>query len=213
MGGDGACGMSQYDRQFGGWLPEDEFPRRATTAELALIKKRAFNYVPHGDSMSISDDSKFNRYSREPVFYMAHPVASDPKFDYEQNVTHIIEMMRFFFRKARVRVSAPYHTMLLALEDTDDAERREGLETDLCIVRCMNRLILVGHKISSGMQDELYAASEAGATIWNFVGLTRGEILRTSEVRQHQVDRSYREKRYELDGPSTGTFDTIRKTV
>src|SRR5688572_27930392 len=100
--------------------------------------------------MSISNDPLFNRYSQEPVYYMAHPLAPDDKYTYDENMAHVLEMMEFFYKECNVRVVAPYHTMCLVLPDREPKWRRVGLEVDLVVVRALNRLILVGHKISSG---------------------------------------------------------------
>jgi hypothetical protein len=127
--------------------------------------------------MSISNDPLFNRYSNEPVYYMAHPLAPDEKFTFNQNMGHVVEMLKFFYGIG-VRVIAPYHTMCLALDDDTPEDRRVGLEVDLSVVRSLKRLILVGHKISSGMRDELYANSESyqGGITLNFTGWTRTQI-------------------------------------
>lgn len=109
---------------------------------------------------------------------MAHPIAPDDRFTYEQNMQHILDMMQFFYVECGIRVIAPYHTMCLVLPDDQPEFRRIGLEVDLVVVRALGRLILAGHKISSGMKDELVAVCESyqGGIVHNFTGWTRPQI-------------------------------------
>lgn len=120
--------------------------------------------------------TNIDRYSQEPVYYMAHPVAPDDKFTYQQNMDHILEMMKFLYVECNIRCVAPYHTMCLVLPEHEPIYRKIGLEVDLVIVRQMRKLILVGHKISTGMRDELTAASESNSSILNFVGWKNASI-------------------------------------
>lgn len=159
--------------------------------------------------MSINKNPKFDRNSVEPVWYLAHPLATDELYTYEQNMEHIVTTLRFLIRDCKLRVMAPYHTMCLALDDADDEERRIGLETDLSIVRQTNRVILAGHKISSGMTDELLAAVKSSGYVWNFVGLSRRAILETKEVRDHIAAFTAREADRSLGG-SGRNLDTNR---
>lgn len=150
--------------------------------------------------MSINKNPKFDRNSVEPVWYLAHPLATDELYTYDQNMEHVVTTLRFLIRDCKLRVMAPYHTMCLALDDADDEERRIGLETDLTIVRQTNRVILAGHKISSGMTDELLATVKSSGYVWNFVGLNRRAILETKEVRDHIAAFTAREADRSLGG-------------
>lgn len=140
----------------------------------------------------------FDRDSEQPVFYMAHPVASDNSYSIDQNLSHIIEMIYFFYTKCKVRVVAPYHTLCLTLDNKVPENLKVGLEVDCAIVKSLRRLILVGHKLSSGMKDEQLAAMEANSLIWNFVGLTRRGIRESKEIRDHIIAVSNEEHRKEV---------------
>lgn len=140
----------------------------------------------------------FDRDSNIPVFYMAHPVATDDFYDYDQNMDHILEMMRFFYEDCKVRVIAPYHTLLMFMDNKNEKHVKTGLEVDCAVVKRLHNLILVGHKISSGMKDEQLAAAEASATIWNFVGLSRRGIRESKEIRDYTAAITVAQHRKEV---------------
>lgn len=104
-----------------------------------------------------ADDPKFNQFHHPTVWYMAHPLASDESYTRERNMEHVLHMVRLFFSEG-IRVVAPYHTIMLVLDDHNPDHRRIGLETDLAVVEKLGRVILCGHKISRGMRFELEAS-------------------------------------------------------
>lgn len=121
--------------------------------------------------MSIKDDPKFGTTIDEPVWYLAHPLASDGRYSYQQNMDHAVKMVRLFY-DCGVRVICPWHTLCLALDDTNLEHRRIGLEVDCNVVRSLGRIIMVGHKVSSGMECELAMIMERGENgrVLNYVG-------------------------------------------
>lgn len=143
--------------------------------------------APIGEAKITNSNPPIDRDPIEPVFYMAHPIQSDAKFDFNSNMSHVVEMLGFF-SSLGIRCIAPYHTIILANANRDPAAIKAGLETDIVVVKQTRRLILVGHKISSGMKDELLAAREASAIVWNFVGLSRRGIAESPEVRNYITD-------------------------
>lgn len=90
----------------------------------------------------------------QPVWYLAHPLAPDDKYTVAQNMAHIVHLTRFFFDQG-IYVTTPYHTCMLALDDTNREHRRMGIEMDLSVLHRLGRIICVGHKLSKGMIEEL----------------------------------------------------------
>lgn len=117
-----------------------------------------------------------------PVWYLAHPIAPDARFTYEQNIAHVVHMIKLCY-KAGVRVIAPYHTLCMAFEDSNPEERRVGLEVDCEIVRRLRRLILVGHKVSSGMLQERIALHKNSGVEIDLTNLSDDEVF-------HQLSNS-----------------------
>lgn len=131
--------------------------------------------VPHKHSTSLSafrqEYKKYNPLTDEsfnpnrPVWYLAHPVAPDEHFTFQQNMDDIVACLRLC-TEAGIQAIAPYHTLLLFQQDDNDAERKFGLECDCAVVKKLGRIILAGHKISNGMACELQYANY----IWSLVG-------------------------------------------
>lgn len=99
------------------------------------------------------DHPGFNPASQAPVWYLSHPLATDDRFTFQQNVAHAKKMMRLCF-DAGVRVVAPYLNIIEVLDDDNLDHRRIGLEVDCAVAYALGRIIMVGHKISKGMQVE-----------------------------------------------------------
>jgi hypothetical protein len=99
-----------------------------------------------------ADDPNFCKNAS--VWYLAHPLAPDDKFTYEQNMEHILHMLRICYEEG-VYAIAPYHTMCLVLKNSEYKDVLFGLECDIGVVKALGRTILCGHKISKGMALEL----------------------------------------------------------
>lgn len=105
----------------------------------------------------------------EPVvWYLAHPVAPDERFSLQENLDHTVEVLRILFETG-VYAVAPWHTMLLGIPDSPE-NRELGLAIDVAVVRKLGRIILTGHKVSSGMKVEIESLP-SGATTINLVGV------------------------------------------
>jgi hypothetical protein len=130
------------------------------------------------DRNNPSSDPLFDRTKEHRVYYLSHPLAADEKYTFQQNMDHVVHLMRLFYEEG-MYVIAPYHTICLALPDDNAEYRRIGLEVDCNIARLMGNLILVGHKLSKGMKNELESASEGpdeDKRIYDLIGLTDGEL-------------------------------------
>lgn len=110
------------------------------------------------------------------IWYLAHPVAPDDRFTYEQNLAHVVHLLRVCYEEG-FRVYAPWHTICLGLPDSDPEFRRIGLEVDCELVRLTGHLILCGHRLSSGMQQELNALLAVPGNVYlDGVGLNDDEF-------------------------------------
>lgn len=104
------------------------------------------------------------------IWFMAHPIAPDERFMLQQNLDHVVHMMRLCFEEG-FGVIAPYHTHCLALDETNLEHRNIGLNLNRRILSRCNGLILTGHKVSQGMADEVQTAKRVQIPIIDCVAL------------------------------------------
>src|SRR5947208_2104557 len=83
------------------------------------------------------------------IFYLAHPLAPDDQFTFDENMEHVVWVMRECY-DAGIYVVAPYHTISLALDEDSLEHHRIGLEIDCTLIPKLDGLILTGHKRSRG---------------------------------------------------------------
>jgi hypothetical protein len=115
------------------------------------------------------DHPGFSRRRYRKLFYLAHPLATDDDYNFDQNMNHVVKTLRFCY-EAGLCVVAPYHTISLALDDNNLDHRRIGLEVDCELVLRLDGIILVGHKLSRGMKEELMTAQDYSLTVFNLIG-------------------------------------------
>lgn len=104
-----------------------------------------------------------------PVYYLAHPLASDERFSKTANMRHVLKVMEILMRE-NFMVVAPWHTQALVLDNEKPEDQEFGLTCDCEIVRKLGRIILTGHKVSNGMWRELQALPYGGH-VYNMVGV------------------------------------------
>jgi len=112
---------------------------------------------------------------KRSVWYLAHPLKPDEQYTVEQNMAHVVHMTRLFFEEG-VYVCTPYHTCMLALDDTNLKHRAMGIEMDKAVLTKLNRIILVGHKVTVGMREELELIHSEGGAWENLTGLSDAKI-------------------------------------
>jgi hypothetical protein len=124
-----------------------------------------------------SSDPRFDAKREHTVWYLSHPLAGDDKYTFEQNMEHVIHVMRICYEEGWM-VIAPYHTICLALEDDNPEWRRMGLECDCNVAQKLGFMLMTGHKISSGMGHEAEASMrcKTGGIVHNFVGYNDEEL-------------------------------------
>lgn len=122
------------------------------------------------------DHPGFNAASKEPVWYLSHPIAPDTSFTFEQNIAHVKHIMRLFY-DAGVRVVAPYLSIMEVLDEENLEHRRIGLEVDCVVAQKLRYFILSGHKLSSGMKTEYEALDKpVYGEVLDFIGWKDGMI-------------------------------------
>jgi hypothetical protein len=110
------------------------------------------------------------------VWFLAHPVAGDERFTYAQNMAHIEWVARECFR-AGLLVIAPYVLTCRILDDALPADRALGMSVNDGVIRGLGRLLMCGHKRSSGMQHELELVTTLLTHhVWDFVGIADAEL-------------------------------------
>lgn len=107
----------------------------------------------------------------QPVWYLAHPIKPDDKYTVQQNLDHVVHLTRLFF-ECGIYVAAPYHTVMLALDDDNLEHRRMGIEADLVVLAGLKHILLVGHKMSEGMKEEFKLIVDLRGDWMNLVGYT-----------------------------------------
>lgn len=112
------------------------------------------------------------------IVYIAHPIATDEKFNTEQNIQDILRILR------RINLDrddkeycetvpvAPYLGDVLSMDDSVMFHRKRGLTNceELIHTGMFDELWLTGHKVSVGMQYEVELFKLQGKPIINLIG-------------------------------------------
>lgn len=149
-----------------------------------------------------ADLPEFNAASKEPVWYLAHPLAPDEHKTFQENMAHVVDMIRLCYDEG-FRVIAPYHTICLALDDENSEHRRIGLEVDCLVARKLGRLILSGHKVSKGMLCEIEAVRSSIT-----IGMREQRIINLIELSDNEARASLRRYREWLMKRERGNVPT-----
>jgi len=90
-----------------------------------------------------------------PVVYMAHPVAPDGTTNLADNVTNATLWLQFLLtRWPRVAWIAPWIVETYILNDQDDVDRAGSLRRCCATLGRADAVLLVGGRVSSGMDRE-----------------------------------------------------------
>lgn len=125
------------------------------------------------------------------VAYMGSPVAGD----IESNLANAMAWLRFLrTHEPELAIIAPWIAAILSGEDDNDPEQRARGLRDCCATASLCAgIVLVGGRISSGMQRELDAVQMAGGWVSDLTSLgpkpppfwpiaTRGDAVHTFPV-------------------------------
>lgn len=100
-----------------------------------------------------------------PIVYVAHPVSGDVG----ANIKAAFGWMEWLLRRwPRVAWIAPWIVDAHVLDDGDELDREAGLVRDEAVVGLVDALLLVGGRVSAGMERERAAALLAGAAAIDF---------------------------------------------
>jgi hypothetical protein len=139
-----------------------------------------------------------------PVWFLAHPVAGDEKYSYTDNMGikvtgitedevasiesgHVIKVLKLCYAAGFAAV-APYYELCLALDDNNPNDRTAGMLTGTTLIKGLGRLILSGHKLSRGMEQEVAACLDVGGSYLNLIGVPDRDFvaaLKTAQPVRH----------------------------
>jgi len=112
------------------------------------------------------------------VYYLAHPIAADDLHTVEENLEHIL-VIQDILRKHNIFAVAPYWTYVKMYgSGRGKPDFSFFIEGDKECVRRMGNIILAGHRISYGMEQELSALE----------GLWSAEIIDLTRLTNKEVD-------------------------
>lgn len=103
-----------------------------------------------------------------PIFYMAHPYGGKP-----ENLERAKRWLRWLINNnPYTDFTAPWIPWCETLPDLDPFMRERGIAFDLATVSRCDGLVLVGGRISRGMQLELEAATRNASNRLPVINLT-----------------------------------------
>lgn len=124
------------------------------------------------------------------VWYLAHPVGAADRAGVAANLARAGRWLAWLLaHEPDTAVTAPWlATMLAGVQDDCNPEHRaRGMRDNLAVASAMDGIVLVGGRISSGMQSELDAVTAAGGCVSDLTWL--GEEPPTdAEWASHFVD-------------------------
>lgn len=99
------------------------------------------------------------------VAYVAHPVSGDVAL----NIARAKRWIRWLVDYRRdIAYIAPWITDVEILDDNDPREREMGLQRDAEIIRRCDLFVMVGGRVSSGMDRERSVALDAGLEVLDY---------------------------------------------
>lgn len=107
--------------------------------------------------------------SDDTIWYMAHPVAGDAKSNAQRALRWLAWLRK---QEPEAIITAPWLASLLSGDDDADPRQRERAVREGEVIAAMcDGVILVGGRISSGMQRELDICAGNGGTICDLTSL------------------------------------------
>lgn len=102
------------------------------------------------------------------LWYLAHPVAPDERYSYEDNIA---DGRRWWARllRANVSVCAPWFGLCHALDDSKPEDRALGMKIDQAVLARCDGIIATGHRVSSGMQKEIESVEARNGEVVRFL--------------------------------------------
>lgn len=115
------------------------------------------------------------------VWYLAHPVRGDGIYTQTENMAHVLKLIRTLY-ESNLYVIAPWFVDLAVFDDSDPEQRARGLMVDSYVAAKLGRIVLTGHRLSSGMETELRAVERVGGMVLDLIGIPDADIPSTIET-------------------------------
>lgn len=104
------------------------------------------------------------------IIYLAHPISGDAP----RNIAEAKRWIRWLYDNVPgIAIVATWITECEVLDEANPEHRRLGLQRDVAVIGRCDAILLVGPKLSAGMQAELIAAEAKGLHVLNFVAYDR----------------------------------------
>lgn len=101
--------------------------------------------------------------TRKLVAYLAHPVGAPDRAGIDATLANARAWLRFLVDTTDLAVSAPWMPYVEAL--SEDKYRDRGLEDDLAMLERHDAIVLVGGRVSRGMEMERTHAMDLGLPV------------------------------------------------
>ena len=114
-------------------------------------------------------------YEKEFFIYTCHPVAPDERYSTQQNLDSIDAIEKKITSNGNFAIISPWSSLCRVTEDSNPEERELGIDFNLLTLRVFKliadklgkplELWAYGHRISSGMKEEIELAKELGIPV------------------------------------------------
>lgn len=118
------------------------------------------------------------------VIYLAHPVSGDVP----GNLAEARRWIRWLYDHVpSIAIVATWITGCEVLDDGNPEHHKLGLQHDVAVIGRCDAILLVGPKLSAGMQAELLAAETSKLHVLSFIGYDR--VSATASLIRWQLSR------------------------
>ena len=126
----------------------------------------------------------------EFLWFVSAPLRPEVDETIKGNALHAAKIIRVL-EKSNLCVTAPYLGIILGdiLDDRSKEERERGMQIDLQVLRRCDGNILIGDRLSSGMQGEAEYACRLNKPVYNLVDQDLEEVYTNAKLL----------KKYEMD--------------
>ena len=106
------------------------------------------------------------------LWYLAHPISGDDQYNEYQNMEHALVVQVLLWEAGLKTVNTWYSFASHYGSAREDPERlEEFLNLDKAVIKALGGIVLVGHKMSSGMEAEFLFAQANKFRIANLIGI------------------------------------------
>lgn len=101
------------------------------------------------------------------ILYLAAPVSADTQDGIDANLARAERWLRWFVENTQHAICMPWSPYVRALDEKKHRER--GMRDDLLMLERCDAIVLVGGRVSSGMNDERGHAHKRGLAIASLI--------------------------------------------